>query len=141
MENETGAKDPGLKPVPQTEEEWKKVLSPQQYAVLREAGTDRPFTGPYNGVWDEGTYRCAACGNPLFDSSTKYEHGCGWPSFGEALPGAVENVEDRSHGMIRTEVRCARCHSHLGHVFDDGPREFDGTRFCMNSTSIDLQRK
>lgn len=133
--------DPGLKPIPQTEEEWKQRLSPQQYYVLRQAGTERPFTGHYNGVWDEGTYRCAACGNPLFDSSTKYEHGCGWPSFGEALPGSVEYVEDLSHGMVRTEVRCARCHSHLGHVFNDGPPEFDGTRYCMNSIAIDLERK
>lgn len=133
--------DPGLKPLPQTEEEWKQILTPQQYAVLRQAGTDRPFSGPYNGVWDEGTYRCAGCGNPLFDSTAKYEHGCGWPSFGKALPGAVEFVEDRTHGMIRTEVLCKRCHSHLGHVFNDGPQEFEGTRFCMNSTAIDLQRK
>ena len=134
------AADPGLKPLPASEEEWEQVLGPDQYRVLRQAGTERPFTGHYNAVWDEGTYRCAACGNPLFDSATKFDHGCGWPSFGEALPGAVEYIEDRSHGMVRTEVRCARCHSHLGHVFDDGPREFDGARFCMNSLAIDLDR-
>ncbi|MGC4191772.1 MAG: peptide-methionine (S)-S-oxide reductase MsrA [Thermomicrobiales bacterium] len=132
--------DPGLKPLPTSEEEWKQVLGPDQYRVLRQAGTERPFTGHYNAVWDEGTYRCAACGNPLFDSSTKFDHGCGWPSFGEALPGAVEYIEDRSHGMVRTEVRCARCHSHLGHVFNDGPREFDGARFCMNSIAINLDQ-
>lgn len=133
--------DPGLKPLPASEDEWKQVLGPDQYRVLRQAGTERPFTGHYNAVWEEGTYRCAACGNPLFDSSTKFDHGCGWPSFGEALPDAVEYIEDRSHGMVRTEVRCARCHSHLGHVFNDGPREFDGARFCMNSIAINLDAK
>ncbi|HEU0164154.1 MAG TPA: peptide-methionine (S)-S-oxide reductase MsrA [Thermomicrobiales bacterium] len=135
------AVDPGLKPVPSTEDEWRQALSPAEYSVLRQAGTERPFTGPYNGVWDDGTYRCAACGNPLFDSTTKFDHGCGWPSFGEALPGAVEYIEDRSHFMVRTEVQCARCHSHLGHVFNDGPKEYDGARFCMNSISIDLDRR
>ncbi len=135
------ATDPGLKPLPETEDEWKQQLGPEQYAVLRQAGTERPFTGHYNAVWEEGTYRCAACGNPLFDSGTKYDHGCGWPSFGEALPGAVTYIEDRSHGMHRTEVRCARCNSHLGHVFNDGPKEYNGARFCMNSVAIDLQKK
>lgn len=135
------AADPGLKPLPQTEEEWKQVLGPEQYQVLRQAGTERPFTGHYNAVYDDGIYRCAACGNPLFDSSTKFDHGCGWPSFGEALPGAVEYIEDRSHFMVRTEVRCARCHSHLGHVFNDGPKEYNGARFCMNSVSLDLVQR
>ncbi|HWV36169.1 MAG TPA: peptide-methionine (R)-S-oxide reductase MsrB, partial [Thermomicrobiales bacterium] len=137
----TATEDPGLLPLPASEDEWRERLGPEQYKVLRQAGTERPFTGHYNAVWDQGTYRCAACGNPLFDSSTKFDHGCGWPSFGEALPGAVEYVEDRSHFMVRTEVRCARCHSHLGHVFNDGPKEYDGTRFCMNSVSIDLDRR
>jgi peptide-methionine (R)-S-oxide reductase len=136
----TDAADPGLKPLPTSEAEWKQVLGADQYRVLRQAGTERPFTGHYNAVWEEGTYRCAACGNPLFASTTKFDHGCGWPSFGEALPGAVEYIEDRSHGMARTEVRCARCHSHLGHVFNDGPREFDGARFCMNSIAINLDQ-
>jgi peptide-methionine (R)-S-oxide reductase len=130
--------DPGLRPVPQSEDAWRQVLTPEQYAVLRQAGTDRPFSGNYNAVCEEGTYRCAGCGNPLFDSHTKYDHGCGWPSFGAALPGATERIEDRSHGMIRTEVRCARCHSHLGHVFDDGPSEHEGVRYCVNSTSIEV---
>ena len=140
-DHDVATEDPGLKPIPETEEEWQKVLGPEQYKVLRQAGTERPFTGEYNAVWDEGTYRCAACGNPLFDSSTKFDHGCGWPSFGEALPDAVEYLEDNSFGMRRTEVRCARCHSHLGHVFPDGPREYNGARFCMNSVAIDLQKR
>ena len=133
--------DSKLRELPQTEEEWRKVLGPEQYQVLRQAGTERPFTGEYNAVWDEGTYRCAACGNQLFDSSTKFDHGCGWPSFGEALPDAVEYIEDRSHGMVRTEVRCARCESHLGHVFPDGPQEFIGARFCMNSIAMNFEQK
>jgi peptide-methionine (S)-S-oxide reductase len=133
--------DPGLKPLPETEQGWKELLGPEQYKILRKAGTERPFTGEYNAVWDEGTYRCAACGNPLFDSGEKFDHGCGWPSFSEALPGATEEISDRSFGMVRTEVRCARCHSHLGHVFDDGPRDRGGLRYCMNSISIDLDKK
>jgi len=139
--DDVAAADPGLKPLPATEDEWRELLGPEQYTVLRQAGTERPFTGEYNAVWEEGTYRCGACGNPLFDSTTKFDHGCGWPSFGEALPGAVEYLEDRSHGMVRTEVRCARCHSHLGHVFNDGPKEFEGARYCMNSVSLNFEQK
>ena len=133
--------DPGLKPIPETEEEWRKVLGPEQYNVLRKAGTERPFTGEYNAVWEEGTYRCAACGNPLFDSDTKFDHGCGWPSFGEPLPESVIYLDDDSLGMHRTEVRCARCDSHLGHVFNDGPREYDGARYCMNSVAMNFDQK
>jgi peptide-methionine (S)-S-oxide reductase len=135
-----GAAD-GLKEVPATDEEWRKRLHPDRYAVLRQAGTERAFSGEYVDTEDGGLYRCGACGNPLFDSGTKYHSGCGWPSFTEAIPGAVEFVEDASHGMVRTEVRCARCHSHLGHVFDDGPREATGQRYCMNSLSLDLERR
>jgi peptide-methionine (S)-S-oxide reductase len=134
------ATDPKLRPLPTSEEEWRQILGPEQYNVLRQAGTERPFTGHYNTVWDDGIYRCAACGNQLFDSSTKFDHGCGWPSFGEALPGAVDFIEDRSHGMVRTEVRCARCNSHLGHIFNDGPKSFNGQRFCMNSAAIDFDK-
>jgi peptide-methionine (R)-S-oxide reductase len=130
----------GLKDLPGTDEEWRRRLTPAQYAVLREAGTERAFTGAYTDTEDPGLYRCGACGNPLFNSDTKYHSGCGWPSFTEAVsPDAVELIEDNSHGMRRTEVRCSRCHSHLGHVFDDGPRDRGGLRYCMNSLSLDLE--
>jgi peptide-methionine (R)-S-oxide reductase len=134
--------DDGLKPVPSNDEEWRARLSPEQYAVLRQAGTERAFTGAYTDIEDDGLYRCGACGNPLFDSGKKYHSGCGWPSFTEALsPDAVEFVEDLSHGMVRTEVRCRRCGSHLGHTFDDGPAEAGGQRYCMNSISLDLEKR
>jgi peptide-methionine (R)-S-oxide reductase len=126
--------------MPQTDTEWRDRLTPQQFAVLREAATERPFTSPYLDVDDDGIYRCAGCGNPLFDSATKFHSGTGWPSFTETIaPDSVELLEDRSHGMTRTEVRCARCHSHLGHVFDDGPREAGGLRYCMNGCALDLK--
>jgi peptide-methionine (S)-S-oxide reductase len=125
-----------------TDEEWHKRLSPEQYAVLREAATERPFSGEYVDTDEVGLYHCAACGNVLFDSWAKYHSGTGWPSFTETVsPEAVELVEDSSHGMVRTEVRCARCHSHLGHVFDDGPKEAGGQRWCMNSVALDLERR
>jgi peptide-methionine (S)-S-oxide reductase len=125
---------------PRTDEEWRERLSPEQYAVLREVATELPFSGEYVDTDDEGLYHCAACGNPLFESGTKYHSGTGWPSFTETVsPDAVELVEDRSHGMLRTEVRCARCRSHLGHVFDDGPGEAGGQRWCMNSVALDLE--
>lgn len=135
------ASQTGAATMPTSEKEWQEKLTPEQYRVLREAGTERAFTGKYVDTEDDGTYRCAACGNQLFDSTTKFHSGTGWPSFTEALPGAVELIEDRSHGMVRTEVRCARCHSHLGHVFNDGPREAGGQRWCMNSCALDLQTR
>jgi peptide-methionine (R)-S-oxide reductase len=130
----------GLREVATNDDEWRRRLTPEQYRVLRQAGTERPFTGAYNDTEDPGLYRCLACGNPLFDSGAKFHSGSGWPSFTDAVsPDAVELLEDRSHGMRRTEVRCARCHSHLGHLFDDGPRDAGGKRFCMNSVSLDLE--
>ncbi|HEU4793809.1 MAG TPA: peptide-methionine (S)-S-oxide reductase MsrA [Nitrolancea sp.] len=131
-----------LQPVPSTDEEWRARLTPAQYAVLRQAGTERPFSGKYVDTETDGLYRCAACGNTLFDGRTKFHSGTGWPSFTEAIsPDAVEILEDRTHGMVRTEVRCARCHSHLGHLFNDGPREAGGQRWCMNSLALDLTER
>ena len=128
--------------LPSTDAEWRARLTPEQYAVLRQAGTERPFTGKYVDTEDNGMYHCAACGNPLFASDTKFHSGSGWPSFTESVsPDAVELLTDRSHGMIRTEVRCANCHSHLGHLFDDGPRDRGGQRFCMNSCAMDLSEQ
>jgi peptide-methionine (S)-S-oxide reductase len=125
-----------------TDREWRELLSPEQYAVLREAATELPFSGECVDTDDDGLYRCAGCGNKLFDSRAKYHSGTGWPSFTETVsPDAVELIEDRSHGMVRTEVRCARCRSHLGHIFDDGPREAGGQRWCMNSVALDLERR
>lgn len=124
--------------VSKSEEEWREQLSPDQYRVLREKGTERPFTGKYVNTKDDGTYLCAACGAELFSASTKFDSGTGWPSFTE--PANTENVQlipDRSHGMNRTEVVCARCGSHLGHAFDDGPMP-TGMRYCINSVSLHL---
>lgn len=124
--------------VDRPDSEWRAVLSPEQYHVLREAGTEPPFSGRYVDAEDDGVYRCAACGNPLFRSDSKYHSGCGWPSFYEPLsPDALEERPDVSHGMVRTEIRCGRCGSHLGHVFEDGP-EPTGLRYCMNSVALDL---
>ena len=126
--------------IPRSEEEWRRRLSPEQFEVLRNKGTERAFTGEYAFTKDGGVYRCAACGAELFRSEAKFDSGTGWPSFFEPIsPGAVTLHEDLSMGMRRTEVTCSRCGSHLGHVFDDGPRP-TGERFCMNSISLALDR-
>lgn len=127
-----------MKDIPRDEKEWKERLTPEQYRILRQRGTEAPFSGKLLHSDADGVYTCAACGNPLFSSDAKFDSGTGWPSFDEALPGAVKEVSDESHGMRRVETVCARCGSHLGHVFDDGPTE-TGKRYCMNSVCLDLE--
>ncbi len=130
--------------IQKTDAEWKAVLAeksaePGAFQVTRQAATERPFTGKYDAVWDDGSYHCICCGNLLFDAKTKFDAGCGWPSFSEAVPGAITDIVDRSHGMTRTETVCSQCSAHLGHVFPDGPTD-TGLRYCMNSASLDFQK-
>jgi peptide-methionine (R)-S-oxide reductase len=119
--------------------EWRATLTPEQYHVLREAGTERAFTGKYDKHFEAGEYTCAGCGQALFDSDAKYNSGCGWPAFTTPAQGeAVEERRDTSHGMIRTEVLCSNCGGHLGHVFPDGPRDQGGLRYCINSAALNF---
>ena len=122
-------------PIVKSEYEWHNELSNEEFRVLRKKGTELPFTGKNNNHFDKGIYRCRACDTPLYDSESKFESGCGWPSYDKALPGALEFIKDNSHGMIRTEIVCAKCGGHQGHVFNDGPST-TGERYCVNSVSI-----
>ncbi|WP_213522712.1 peptide-methionine (R)-S-oxide reductase MsrB [Nonlabens sp.] len=123
-----------------TEKEYQEKLTPDQYYILREKGTERPFTGEYNTHYDKGVYSCAACGNELFKSEQKFDSGCGWPSFDDEIEGAIERKRDSTLGMIRTEIMCSNCGSHLGHVFNDGPTP-TGIRHCVNSLSLDFKKE
>lgn len=127
--------------ITKTDEEWKELLTPNQYIVLRQAGTERPFTGEYNMHFENGIYVCAGCGEELFDSTSKFDSHCGWPSFDQEIEsGKILEDRDESHGMIRTEILCGNCGGHLGHVFDDGPTE-TGLRYCVNSLSLDFKNE
>lgn len=127
-------------PVKKSESEWKEQLSEEQYRILRQKGTEAPHSGKYNMHFDNGEYHCAACEAKLFEGESKFKSNCGWPSFDNAIDGAIEYVQDRSFGMVRTEILCSNCGGHIGHVFDDGPTE-TGQRYCVNSASIDFQHK
>ncbi|MES2811847.1 MAG: peptide-methionine (R)-S-oxide reductase MsrB [Bacteroidota bacterium] len=125
--------------VEKTDDEWKSQLGEERYRILREKGTEYAHTGEYNLHFDQGTYVCGGCQEPLFKSDAKFKSGCGWPSFDDSIPGKVEYKKDITFGMIRTEILCSKCGGHLGHVFDDGPTE-TGIRFCVNSLSIDFKK-
>jgi peptide-methionine (R)-S-oxide reductase len=124
--------------VQKSEAEWLEELGQEKYAILREKGTERPYTGEYNLHFESGNYHCAGCNALLFDSSNKFDSGCGWPSFDESVEGSVEYVKDTSYGMMRVEILCASCGGHLGHVFNDGPTP-TGKRYCVNSLSVDFK--
>lgn len=131
-----------MKKVEKTEQEWKAQLSELEYQVLRKAGTERAFTGKYYEHEEEGIYSCKACGHELFSSSNKYHSGCGWPSFwGELETANIVQRADYGHGMVRVELLCANCESHLGHIFEDGPKQFGGKRYCINSVCLEFVPK
>jgi peptide-methionine (R)-S-oxide reductase len=133
--------EPKTYDVEKTDADWKAQLDPMQYQVARHAATERPFSGKYWDHWSSGQYNCVGCGTPLFEADTKFDAGCGWPSYSKSINSEViERVEDRAHGMVRVEVRCNKCGSHLGHVFNDGPMP-TGERFCINSAAIDFSPK
>ena len=137
--NTSTMKEPNKYNIQKSDKEWKEILSDEQFRVLREAGTERPHTGEYNLHFEDGVYSCAACGEELFTSDAKFESHCGWPSFDKAEKGKVIEKLDRSHGMTRTEILCAKCGSHLGPVFNDGPTA-TGLRYCVNSVSLDFEK-
>lgn len=125
-------------PIKKSEAQWKEELGLEKYRILRQKGTEFAHSGKYNLHFEKGIYCCGACGEPVFESSSKFNSGCGWPSFDKSIPGKIEYLKDTTHGMIRTEILCANCGSHLGHVFDDGPTE-TSTRYCVNSLSVDFE--
>ena len=126
-------------PIQKTEAQWKELLGDAKYKIIREKGTERPFTGSYNLTFEDGTDTCMGCHNKLFDSSSKFDSGCGWPSFDQSIAGSVTYIKDTSLGMVRTEIVCSNCGGHLGHVFNDGPTK-TGQRYCVNSLSVDLKK-
>jgi peptide-methionine (R)-S-oxide reductase len=126
--------------IEKTDKEWKEELSAEEYRILRKKGTEAPFSGEYDKTFEDGMYKCAGCGVELFDSSHKYDSGCGWPAFDDSLPGAVTYTEDNTLGMKRIEITCTKCGGHLGHVFPDGPKNTTGKRFCVNSKSLKFNK-
>lgn len=139
QEKRTSKKKPMEYEIVKTDAEWKTQLGEERYRILREKGTEYPHTGEYNLHFEEGTYVCGGCQEPLFKSDAKFKSECGWPSFDDAIDGKVEYKKDTTHGMQRTEILCAKCGGHLGHVFDDGPTK-TGTRFCVNSLSVEFKK-
>ena len=127
-------------PIDKSKKKWKAELSPEEFKILREKGTEYPFTGKYNNHYEEGTYLCKGCGTPLYESESKFDSHCGWPSYDKSIEGALEMIPDHSAGCVRTEIVCANCGGHQGHVFNDGPTK-TGLRYCVNSASINFIKK